>query len=210
MQRYSLLLGRVNALSTYLSQPLPSTTTTNRPSSDPALTRYLVHPLHPLPTDAGQLAQPTFFEALNTVPIPPLSTASSDLLSDPPWIPSEQLKRMDEQELQLWKRELNARLERESHRAQAVKMAIERTEEEVDWEMRIGVGSDDEDEENEGRDEEEGEGHGHLFGDEPEVVMKEGGEQEPIKVKVPNPREGWMLADYIRYMDTGKKPLKAG
>ncbi|WVQ95570.1 hypothetical protein IAU59_002667 [Kwoniella sp. CBS 9459] len=196
LQRYSLLLGRINALTNYLSPP-PSTSSTSGPpatipasvssssSAPPPLDGYLVHPLNPLPdpasaTGTGEtispLAAETFFQVINTIPLPSLSNSQDDLLHRSPedeeapqrraargqgptttksWHTADELRRMEERQLDLLRRSLKGRLDKEVLKAGAIKDAIQRSAEEVDWTMRIGEDEDeDEDEGQEGNEQE--------------------------------------------------------
>jgi len=215
LQRYSLLLGRINALSTYLAQPPPPPPGSRPPipnpsSIQPALRKYIAHPLNALQTDVSTtnpLAPGVFFEALNTLPRTSLSDSQDELLSSEPWVPLDRLKRMNESELGRMKDELRGRLEREMNRVSAVQELVMRREEEVDWGMRIGEG------EEEGTDPGEGEREDDLFGegDEGDEDMKEEEVKKPEKREgevqgMKNPREGWNVADYVRLMETGREP----
>jgi hypothetical protein len=88
---------------------------------------------------------------------------------------------------------LRDRLKRERGRAKGLKDEIEERKDEVDWGMRVDV------EDEEGED-------GSLFGDDEE---EEGKKAVPaaIPVPAPNPREGWTIQDYVRYMEKGIAPL---
>jgi hypothetical protein len=101
---------------------------------------------------------------------------------------------MDEPVLLGVTKRLKDRLERESVRAKRLKELVSEKEGEVDWAMRIGEGHDDGEEEEEEDD---------LFGDGDEE--KDWGEGDDVKLG-PNPREGWSLADYVRYIDSGLGP----
>ncbi|KAL7420870.1 hypothetical protein Q5752_004824 [Cryptotrichosporon argae] len=131
----------------------------------------------------------------------------------------ELLARMDDVALGAYTRALRTRTAREGQRAQALLREIVRREDEVDWAMRI---RDDDDDEGEGEGEggdgaevaskrEDGDGDGDgdddLFGedDEGDAVMA-----APVAAKAANPREGWNLADYLRYMEKGVGPGPGG
>ncbi|WWC65241.1 uncharacterized protein I303_107858 [Kwoniella dejecticola CBS 10117] len=187
LQRYSLLLGRINALTNYIS-PAPNTQTQTASSSGSSskpsiqarshaqsqhLSEYLIHPLNPLPTSAptnqdaalSPFAQETFLQAINTQLIPTssapegtrsTSTSQSEKASGETHTHThtiEQLKRLDEGELEGIQRRLKIRLNREGNKIHSIKREIERQKDEIDWTMRIG-----EDEEEEEEDDEEAEG----------------------------------------------------
>jgi len=84
-------------------------------------------------------------------------------------------------------------LERESGRARGLIDEIDRKREEVDWAMRV--------------DEEEGE-DGSLFGDDEDEGEGDkddtmAGKEDDKPETLPNPREGWTIQDYVKYMETG-------
>lgn len=212
LQRYSVLLGRITALSEYISQPPPNPTGAPPLSNArPHLESYITHPLNPLPNPDEEgaekispYASDVYFQVLNTLPIPQLSEAQAELLgTGSGWTNKDGLRGLGEIELDRLEGRLKDRLEREAGRARGLKDEIERKREEVDWAMRV--------------DEEEGE-DGSLFGDDDEDGS-EGGDKdeamagsetkaEPVK-EIPNPREGWTIQDYIKYMETGTKPNRA-
>ncbi|KAK4689244.1 hypothetical protein P7C73_g858, partial [Tremellales sp. Uapishka_1] len=199
LQRYSLLLGRVNALSTYLSQPLPTpTASVSTPSSQvPALSRYLVHPLNPLPAEGiSPLAPDTFFQALNTQQLPAVSASNQTRENG-----------MEGVQMDLLQARLRDRLRRESTIAKAVGKEIERREEEVDWTMRINDEEDDQEKEAKSADEEDED----LFGDdEDEEGVAKVKETTTQKEALPNRRPGWQLSDYLQFMESGKEPVVIG
>lgn len=98
---------------------------------------------------------------------------------------------MTERELVSLETRLRDRLKRERGRAKGLKDEIEERKDEVDWGMRVDV------EDEEGED-------GSLFGDDEE---EEGEKAVPATVPAPNPREGWTIQDYVRYMEKGIAPL---
>ena len=92
---------------------------------------------------------------------------------------------------------------RESNKARAVREEIAQREEEVNWTMRIGE-NDEQGQDGEGEDGEEEE---DLFGDNDEV--DEAGVQEGEGKgdgAMENPRKGWTVKDYVRFMGTGVEP----
>ncbi|ORX40968.1 hypothetical protein BD324DRAFT_612723 [Kockovaella imperatae] len=162
LERYTLLLSRVQALSTYIHRPPPQTATphpTEPPSTDPILSKYLVHPLNPLApvgTEQGDqinpIARDIFEWVLSTLPNPSLSAFETQLLapgqrtdSQTAWMTMDELKGLSEQQANDLSKELRDRLMRESRRAEAMREEIERKEEEMDWEMRILEGDNDDD-----------------------------------------------------------------
>ncbi|WVQ63386.1 uncharacterized protein L199_001539 [Kwoniella botswanensis] len=229
LQRYSLLLGRINALTNYLYPPNhPS-----KPSTSTApLAGYLIHPLNPIPppgpganNDISPLAQETFLQVINTQLLPSDIVSNEKQTQRAPqsqsnWHSIEELRRLDERSLELLKRQLRERLNRENLKIDVIKREIERREEEVDWAMRIG---EDDEEEEEEKEKEDGEGEGEeeddLFGgddddatDEPMVIDVDAHAE---KSNVPQPEEdkgqgegegSWKVEDYLKFMDTGKLP----
>jgi hypothetical protein len=103
---------------------------------------------------------------------------------------------MTERDLVSLETRLRDRLKRERGRAKGMKDEIEERKDEVDWGMRVDV------EDEEGED-------GSLFGDDEEEEQGEKAVQATISIPVPapNPREGWTIQDYVRYMEKGIAPL---
>ncbi|WRT70760.1 uncharacterized protein IL334_007759 [Kwoniella shivajii] len=213
LQRYSLLLGRINALSNYISPPstLTTTTTTTTSSSSssattttnlappppPPLSGYLVHPLNPLPSttntntangenEVNPLAFETFFQVINTQLIPSLTNSQESTLSNDQtqtqtqtqtqnqhqgsssakttttrWHTADELRGMDDRALDILKRSLKDRLNKESIKIDVMKREIDRREEEIDWTMRI----DEAEEEDDNDDQDPGEGENQVQGD---------------------------------------------
>ncbi|BEJ15052.1 hypothetical protein CspHIS471_0408190 [Cutaneotrichosporon sp. HIS471] len=185
LQRYTLLLSRVQSLTKFISAPPPKGT-------DPALAHYLVHPLRALPPDSEQLAQDVLFQAINTQALPldsPTSVSTGMLGLDT-------LKGLDDGALQRCTDRLKARLGRESERARAMAREIERRGEEYDWTYRPGEEEEDE------KDEEEDDEEEDLFGDEEE----EEEEKKKGEVLAPNPRAGWSITDYLAFLENGTVP----
>ncbi|WVW80774.1 hypothetical protein I302_102760 [Kwoniella bestiolae CBS 10118] len=246
LQRYSLLLGRINALTTYLSPP----TQPNRPPTIP-LAGYLIHPLNPIPSssstnEVSPLAQETFLQAINTQLLPSLADSTSNSSQTDPgghvssstktsYHSIEELRRLDERSLELLKRELRSRLNKENLKIEVIKREISRREEEVDWTMRIDEGEDNEDDEGEGeggggegnkegKGEEEEEEDDLFGGDEEDEPMVIDVDAHAEKAAVPPPstsnkekegeegekkedgQGGWKVEDYLRFMDSGKLP----
>ncbi|ORY31244.1 hypothetical protein BCR39DRAFT_587576 [Naematelia encephala] len=216
LQRYSLLLGRINGLAQTISQ-LPPTPISTPARPRPALENYIVHPLNALTSDSDPMAPDIFFQVINTQLIPSVKTSHAELLSPPEWADTAELKRMNVDELGVVERRLEERLSRESITAKKILEEIQTREDEVDWTMRIGGDDDaqgdgdDENDNDNGKDKDkdkEDDEDEDLFGDnddEPVVVVPADGKKEPLP---PNPRDGWTLADYGRYMDTGKEPIR--
>lgn len=104
---------------------------------------------------------------------------------------------------------LKGRLEREGRIADNLRGALERSGEEYEWGMRVEGGDDEPEESGDGKKEDEDD----LFGDDEDDMEEVGKPKETVdegkKVAVPNPREGWRVADYVRYMDTGVGPKVA-
>lgn len=219
LQRYSLLLGRITALSKYISQPPPTPAPGQARAPVPprttkaALRSYLAHPLNPLPhpgsssdvnNNVSPFAPDVYFQVLNTLPLPSLSAAQDDLLSGPEWIDKSALKRMNDTELEGLERRLKDRLKREGERAQSLIEEVDNRAAEVDWTMRVN-------EEEEGDD-------GSLFGGEsdgedPTAGKGKSGEEaggpttnQAKELPQPNPREGWTIQDYVKYMESGIAP----
>lgn len=116
---------------------------------------------------------------------------------------------MDEGSLARLGEGLRERLGREKNMADAVREEIGRREEVVDWGMRIVVG----DEGTEGDGEGGGDGEDDLFGEDEDEEM--GGEGKKVGDQAKgqgegeglwNPREGWTVVDYVRFMESGKQP----
>lgn len=222
LQRYALLLTRVQSLTKYISEPPKSALPTPGPSSrpgalgapgapgapapraEPALAHYLVHPLRALPPDADALAHDVLFQAINTQPLPSVDTSSSADPTQPSASASaatrgmlglDALRALDEGALTRVSERLKARLGRESERANAMAREIERRAEEYDWAYRPDAEEGEKGGEGEGEGEEDEE---DLFGDDEEM---EGKEEEKL---APNPREGWSVGDYLALLDTGR------
>ena len=250
LQRYSMLLGRVQQLSAYIAQeaknvtgpggrPLPPGApgapgaaaarppgappgssgpgapggqgAIERSAPPPALAHYLVHALRTLPADCNPVAPDVLFQVINTMQLPQLEESQKELLADnsaqrgsssflslPGQVklhPLEDLRKLDDVALARLTNDMRARLKREKARADVMIKEIQRREEEFDWAFRIT--EDDEDEEKD-----------DLFDDDEDdgdVKMKE--EQQAAKEeKPPNPREGWKVSDYLRFLDSGKLP----
>jgi hypothetical protein len=108
---------------------------------------------------------------------------------------------MDEGTLNGFEARLKDRLSRESRIAKSLVESIEEKLGEVDWAMRV-------DQTEEGED-------GSLFGDDDDDDNDDGAD-EAAKVEEqatiggaapgPNPREGWTIQDYVKYMETGISP----
>ncbi|WVQ85965.1 hypothetical protein IAT38_008133 [Cryptococcus sp. DSM 104549] len=218
LQRYSLLLGRINALSSSLTTPPPRLPNTSGalnppPASIPLLSQFLVHPLNPLPdpsapgSDVSPLAQDTFFQVINTLPLPAAgssggeaATASgSEGRSSAPApgaakltsraggksYSKDELRGMSEAELEGLRRRLRGRLERERRRAGAMREEVRRHADEVEWTMRIGEGDDDEDDEEEagGAGASEKKGKGEKEEDDDDLFGSD--EDEPMEETAP-------------------------
>jgi hypothetical protein len=196
LQRYSVLLGRITALSEYISSPPPAPPGIPL-STRPALESYLTHPLNPLPNPdepgadkVSPYASDVYFQVLATQPVGPLSESLTALLAPGTgWTTKENMRGMSEEELTRLEGRLRDRLEREGGRSKGLKDEIETRREEVDWAMRV--------------DEEEGE-DGSLFGD--DEVEEGGAKAEKSGEIAPNPREGWTIQDYVKFMETGIPP----
>lgn len=174
-------------------------TTTVTDTMPPALAHYLVHALNPLPADASPHAPDVLFQVINTVPLPQLSEAQDILLGEEiaggsggtDLLSRDGLSKLDEAALGRQTAELRARLQRESHRASGMAREIQRREDEYDWAMRVGDDAEEEEKDDLFDDDEDDGG---------DVQMKS---EEP---KVPNPREGWSVGDYLSFLDSGKVP----
>ena len=130
---------------------------------------------------------------------------------------------MDETSLEQMKGGLRDRLGREHNKAQALREEIGRREEDLDWGMRIDAGeeeggmggSDDaEAEVDEAGDEDLfGDDEVQVVGDEMKLDAKVDGDKvDPMTQSktdgdgVRNVRGGWILKDYVRFMETGRMP----
>lgn len=106
---------------------------------------------------------------------------------------------MSESELEGLERRLKDRLKRESGRAKGLVEEVEKRSGEVDWTMRVDVEGEDDD--------------GSLFGgdsdDEGDKGENTSPKQEAKEPSKPNPREGWTIQDYVKYMESGTKPTTA-
>ncbi|WWC92372.1 uncharacterized protein L201_007329 [Kwoniella dendrophila CBS 6074] len=257
LQRYSLLLGRINALSNYLTPPPPPTssllsTSTSLPKQlnksipPPNLANYLIHPLNPLPTnptsegfnELSPFAQETFLQSIHTQLID-TSSSSSSIASGSiknegqnKWHTSEELRKLDERELITIKNRLNSRLQKEKLKIDVIKREINRREDEIDWNMRIGEDEDEDEEDDETtNDKEKNTGKGDndedddddLFGgdeddDEPMIIdvdaekpiQSQSQKKDPDQVKQPEKKEeithSWTMEEYIKFMDSGTLP----
>ena len=227
LERYSLLLSRTQALSTFLARPPPQPSTphpTEQPSTDPILSKYLVHSLNPLPepgTEKGDqvnpIARDIFEWVLSTLPNPALVAAESELLvtdggGPEGWKSLDELKGLSDVQLNKLSRELRDRLGRESQRAEVMREEIDRKDGEMDWEMRILDDTAEEEGSAAGQKEEkEAAKDDDLFGED-DIVMVDPPDGTSSKKQVApkavekDPQEGWKLADYLAYMDTGRMP----
>ena len=120
------------------------------------------------------------------MPLLDVQTHTSGLLSSAPWKLPEELKSMSRPELGGWKDELERRLKKEEMTAEALEQFIDETAEEYDWELRVDR-VDDEDADD-------------LFDEPPEEEQEEEAAGEQV---LPNPREGWEVRDYVRFLDMG-------
>lgn len=170
----------------------------------------------PEPNDIGKAlmtispdAVEVFWQGIYTRPIDGLTEARNALLSGESstaggssqregWKSLRELQRMNDPDLERLRSGLKAKLERDSLRAKKLQDIIKEKEEEVDWVLRIGEGEEEEEDD--------------LFGDEKgaDGGKAEEGEgktgEESVKPLGPNPREGWAVDDYLRYMDSGLEP----
>ncbi|WVN89800.1 uncharacterized protein L203_105030 [Cryptococcus depauperatus CBS 7841] len=235
LQRYSILLGRIIALSATFTTPPTvrhgASGYQQRPSEQmPLLSQYTVHPLNPLPPfealEASQislLAPEAFFQAINTRSIPEAlsvdeATQTQEQTSDGILHTRSQLMAMTDNELEELKKKLQMRLEREGFRGKAVRDEIERRSDEIEWAMRVG--EDDEDEEVPSLQEKQTlpslqkEIESNEDGDDDDLFGSD--EDEPmdsaptISNKQPPfkefDKESWKMADYVRFMDQGIQP----
>ncbi|WOO82067.1 uncharacterized protein LOC62_04G005569 [Vanrija pseudolonga] len=239
LQRYAILLGRVQSLTSYISQPPvqrgtgagavapgavrpppppgPGVTGSTTPAETAsALAHYLVHPLHPLPSDASPMANDTLLQAINTQLLPSVSGAQEQLLAPAEgdgegphpadFLPLDELNRLDEPALTGRTNKLKNRLARESHRAQAMKREIDTQFEQYDWAMRLDDAADEGDKGDEDDDDDD-----DLFGgdedDDGDATMATAKAEAPAPI--PNPRAGWTITDYLRLLDTGRGPTPA-
>lgn len=236
LQRYAILIGRVQSLTSYISQPPvqrgagaggpgavrpppppgPGVTGATTPAETAsALAHYLVHPLHPLPSDASPMANDTLLQAINTQLLPSVSGAQEQLLAPADgdgegphpagFLPLDELNRLDEPALTRLTNELKNRLARESHRAQAMKREIKAQFDQYDWAIRLDDAAD------EGAQGDEDDDDDDLFGgdedDDGDATMATAKADAPPPI--PNPRAGWTVTDYLRLLDTGRGPTPA-
>jgi hypothetical protein len=128
------------------------------------------------------------------------------------------------------RKQLAERLGREERAAKALRELVQEKEEEYDWAVRIDGEEEDGDEGDGDRAAAAAavgglanEDDDDLFGDDEDVKIIEapgpasasavqGGQKSSAGAATTtesmarNPREGWSVADYVRYMDTGKAP----
>lgn len=123
LQRYSLLLGRLNSLSSSLAA-IPAG------SSSTLLSRFSLHPLNPLPQDADVMAHETLFQAMNTMPLPDAVQEDPERLRT--------LKEMDEGALEALLQALKGRLQEGQSRCKRLEEVVREKEDEVELNMRIG------------------------------------------------------------------------
>ncbi|TYJ55219.1 hypothetical protein B9479_004049 [Cryptococcus floricola] len=206
LQRYSLLLGRINALSNTLTAPARAQTA-GQPPANPLLAQYIVHPLNPLPppdapdSDISPLAQDAFFQAINTMPLP--APPAVEGKSEPPRAFSQthdQLRAMSDRELEDLRKKLTERIERDGMKGKAVSEEVERRAEEIDWVMRVGQ---DEDEGGEEKAEEDKDEDDDLFGSDEDEPMEGATEARPAGVEKGSAREDWKVGDFVRFIDSG-------
>lgn len=187
LRQYTLLTGRLNALSTYLS-------TASSQSDDPThtpLSQQIITPLNPLPSNGNPLSNEAYFQALNTMPLLDVQSSHTALLSSPPWRDAAQLRLMHPEILERYAGEIKGRLRQENTVGELLSEQVRNTSEEYEWDKRVeeGDGGDEDDDD--------------LFEDKEDEVEEVKGEGE----LAPNIRAGWKLADYVGYMDTGKRPV---
>ena len=206
LQRYTMTMNRVNALTSYLSRPPPIPAPSARtaadpgPSQRPVLSNYLVHPLQPLPLPTADgtdpinpIARDVLEFVMSTLPLPQISASEAELLSQPPWSSNEELRSMGPDELTRLRSTLVGRLQREGRRSQALKEEIRRQNEEYTWNLRIDDEADEEEE-----------AGGPL---EVEVIDVDAEPQKSEKVELKkDPQESWTLVDYMRFIDHGRLP----
>jgi hypothetical protein len=182
------------------------------PDLTPALSKYIVHPLNPLPNDANPLAGDVFFQALNTLPRPEVDTTED----------MGRLRGLKEDDLGRLLNGLKSRMSREGEQTRKILEEVERVSGEMDWELRIddeGEGEaeaeleevkvakqekDDEDEDLFGDDEDD-----DVVMIDPPVKAEAGEVREKEKEKLPNPRDSWPVVDYVQLMETGRQPPHA-
>lgn len=149
---------------------------------------------------------------INTQALPAVTDVQAELIKRREWKGREELKGLDEGDLGRILSGLRARLGREGRIADGLRGVLETSGEEYEWGMRVDGGEADEEQEEGGKGESKGdEEEDDLFGEDEddmvEVVKPSEGKQEAeVKKLAPNPREGWRVADYVRYMDTGEGP----
>jgi hypothetical protein len=119
------------------------------------------------------------------MPLLDVQIHTTSLLSQSPWKSPDELKSMSRPELEGWRSDLKRRLRKEESTADALEQFIEETAEEYDWELRV--------------DKVDEEAEDDLFDEPPE----EPAEEKIVEKVLPNPREGWEIRDYVRFLDTG-------
>ncbi|WWC72637.1 uncharacterized protein I206_106601 [Kwoniella pini CBS 10737] len=170
LQRYSLLLGRINSLTNYL---IPSSSSTNIKGNNKSLSEYLIHPLNSISINSEEeISSPflneTFLQVINTQLLSTTTTTTSSFQTNSIIKKSdsesnshshyennnnntyhnlEELKKLNEFELENLKKQLNLRLNKENNKILNIKREIEKQKEEIDWTMRIGEEEEDDDEE---------------------------------------------------------------
>lgn len=231
LQRYSLLLGRINALSATITAPpaRPNVTGYSQkpPPQTPILSRYLVHPLTPLPStdSAGSeitpLVQDAFFQAINTVPL--VAAPADDRFEGMgPNVSfshtQDQLRALSEMDLEDLRRRILLIMERDGMKAKAMKEEIDRRAEEVDWAMRVDEveeGDDYEDDEiavaptkgnDETRDDDD------LFGSDDESMeavpaADTASTRHSKEQQTSMSCATWKPTDFVKFMDSGAQPL---
>jgi hypothetical protein len=100
---------------------------------------------------------------------------------------------MDDAKLAGVRATLGRRLQREKAMAGTLSEEIKRRAEEYEWDMRVDADEDEEKDDLFDEEEEEADG---------DVAMKE----EEKAAQAPNPRPGWKVTDYLRFLDMGRVP----
>ncbi|OXG78370.1 hypothetical protein C345_01897 [Cryptococcus neoformans A2-102-5] len=232
LQRYSLLLGRINALSATITAPpaRPNVTAYSQrpPPQTPILSHYLVHPLTPLPSadnsgsEITPLVQDAFFQAINTIPLvagPPDDRVEGMGPNVSPSHTQDQLRAFSEMDLEDLRRRILLIMERDGMKGKVMKEEIGRRAEEVDWAMRVDEAEEGDDYEDDEpavapmKDNDETGDDDDLFGSDDDEFMEvapatdTAPKQHSKEQQTSISRATWKATDFVKFMDSGAQPL---